>query len=258
MSVDPTRHQSVFDPNVFATRRIDVIGAGATGSRIVLGLAKLGIRNIHVWDFDHVEAHNVANQVYGLSAIGVSKVEALQARVFQDTGTMITAHNARVEGGERLGPVVFLLTDTMASRKAIYERSLRNNADVELLVETRMGADSGRVYALDPGLPEAGKLYEATLYEDAVAETSQCGTAITVGPTAEVISGLAVWQFIRWWKSLRGGEPYEFETIVGLRPFMLMTRGLPAVAPVAAYVGPDADWDDEEHDEDEEDEQEAA
>ena len=44
--IDTTRHVEVFSPDAFGSRRIDIIGAGASGSRIVLALAKLGIENI--------------------------------------------------------------------------------------------------------------------------------------------------------------------------------------------------------------------
>ena len=74
-SIDTRRHIDVFSPDLFGKRRIDVIGAGATGSRVVLALAKLGLDNIHVWDFDHVEAHNIANQVFGLADIGKLKID---------------------------------------------------------------------------------------------------------------------------------------------------------------------------------------
>ena len=119
MAIDPTRHLSVFSPHAFGKKRVDIIGAGATGSRIVLSLAKLGVENIHVWDFDKVEEHNIANQIYGLENIGEPKVRALADVIKKSTGTAITAHDERVDGSKQLGEAVFLLTDTMESRKEI-------------------------------------------------------------------------------------------------------------------------------------------
>lgn len=219
--IDITRHVNVFSPDAFGNRRIDVIGAGASGSRIILSLAKLGLENIHVWDFDKVEPHNIANQAYTQADIGRFKVEAVQDLVEKATGLKINVHNERVDGSQKLGDVVFLLTDTMSSRKEIWQRGVRYKVGTKLMVETRMGTDEGRVYTINPMKPAQVKGWEGTLCEDKVAEVSACGTSISVGPTAEFLSGLAVWQFMRW-HSIEQGNPkddaLEHEVIFGLRP----------------------------------------
>lgn len=225
MSVDPLRHLSVFSPHAFGAKRVDVIGAGATGSRIALSLAKLGVENIHVWDFDKVEEHNVANQVFGNSDIGSLKTEALAALIKAATGTTITTHAECVDGSQDLGEIVFLLTDTMSSRKEIWNGALKFKLRTKLLVETRMGADSGRVYSLNPNRPGHIKEWETTLYSDDEAEVSACGASVSVGPTAEIISGLAVWQMIRWFAVESGGEDdLDNEIIFSLRPMMTISR----------------------------------
>ncbi len=221
--IDPMRHFEIFSPDSFGNRRIDVIGAGATGSRIALSLAKLGVQNIHAWDFDTVAGHNIANQLYRIKDVGRPKVEALRDLIMEQTGDEITIHNERYDpeeqARERMGVVVFVLTDSMASRKAIFD-SLRTKMYVRLLIETRMGADNGRIYTLSPYRPDIANRYAESLYsdEDAHTEASLCGTAITVAPTADMISGYAVWQFIRWWRSLNTEEePPEFEILFGMR-----------------------------------------
>jgi molybdopterin/thiamine biosynthesis adenylyltransferase len=225
MAVDPIRHLSVFSPAAFGQRRVDVVGAGATGSRIVLSLAKLGVDNIHVWDFDKVEEHNVANQVFGLGDIGSLKVEALARLVFEQTGVRIKTHAERVTGDTVLGEIVLVLTDTMSSRKEIWDGALKLKLRTKLLIETRMGADSGRVYTLNPNKPGHIRAWESTLYGDDEAEMSACGTSISVGPTAEIISGLAVWQMVRWFSIEQGGEDIlDNEIILSLRSMMTLSR----------------------------------
>lgn len=225
MAVDPLRHLSVFSPHAFGPRRVDVVGCGATGSRIVLSLAKLGVENIHVWDFDHVEEHNIPNQAFGVADIGLNKAVALAALVKAATGTEITVHEEKVDGTQTLGEVVFLLTDTMKSRKEIWDGALKYKLRANLLIETRMGADSGRVYNLNPNRPGQIKAYEETLYADEEAEVSACGASVSVGPTAETISGLAVWQFLRWFSIEQGGDDeLDNEIIFSLRPMMTISR----------------------------------
>lgn len=225
MAIDPLRHLSVFSPFGFGSRRVDVIGCGATGSRIVLSLAKLGVENIHAWDFDRVQEHNIPNQAFGMADLGQPKVTALAALVKAATGSSITVHEEKVDGSQQLGEVVFLLTDTMRSRKEIWNGALKFKLRTELLVETRMGADSGRVYSLDPNRLGHIKAYEETLYADEEGEVSDCGASVSVGPTAEVISGLAVWQFIRWFAIEQGGDDeLENEIIFSLRPMVTISR----------------------------------
>jgi molybdopterin/thiamine biosynthesis adenylyltransferase len=225
MAVDPLRHLSVFSPYAFGTRRVDVIGCGATGSRIVLSLAKLGVENIHVWDFDQVEEHNIANQAFGLGDVGASKVNALAALIEATTGTKINAHAERVDGSQVLGDVVFLLTDTMSSRKEIWEKGLKFKLKSKLLIETRMGADNGRIYTVNPNKPGHIKAWEEVLYDDAEAEVSACGASVSVGPTAEIISGIAVWQMIRWFSTEEGGDDkLDNEIIFSLRPMLTLAR----------------------------------
>jgi molybdopterin/thiamine biosynthesis adenylyltransferase len=227
--IDPIRHIDVFSPASFGDKRIDVIGAGATGSRMALGLAKLGVTNIHVWDDDVVESHNVSNQAFGNNHIGSLKVKASEALIQEQTGTVISAHVGRVDGTEPLGPVVFLLVDDMDTRLAIWKAGLRYKRGVELVIETRVGKNSGRVYTVNPSIPRHVKGWEAAWYPNSKAELSSCGTTISVGPTAEIVSGLAEWQFVRWHniqEQLRLGkvpeDEAENELIFSTQPMMLI------------------------------------
>ncbi|MES3004977.1 MAG: ThiF family adenylyltransferase [Patescibacteria group bacterium] len=224
------RHIEVFSPETFGDQRVDVVGVGATGSRIALGLAKLGIPNIHIWDYDKVEAHNVPNQIFGNNHVGMSKVDALMNIIREQTGTEVSVHPEKVDGSQRLGDVVFLLTDTMASRQEIWKTGLKYKTYVKLMIETRMGKNSGRIYTLNPSNPGQVRGWEETLYSDDVAEVSACGTSISVGSTAEVVSGLAVWQLIRWHQGqeeLKVGkavvDEVENEIIFSLQPMMVNT-----------------------------------
>jgi len=225
MSVDPLRHLSVFSPHAFGAKRVDVVGCGATGSRIALLLAKLGVENIHCWDFDTVEEHNVANQIFGNGDVGLLKTGALARILKTQCGVDVTAHAEKVTGSTELGEIVFLLTDMMSSRREIWDGALKLKLRTKLLVETRMGADNGRVYALNPNKPGHIRAWEETLYTDSEAEVSACGASISVGPTAEIISGLAVWQMIRWFGIEQGGEDVlDNETIFSLRPMLTISR----------------------------------
>lgn len=222
--INPIRHIDILNPDDIMDMRFDIIGCGATGSKVALSLAKLGIKNIHCWDDDIVEEHNIPNQAFALSDIGKPKVEALKRVILEATGCTITTHNERVNGTQELGDIVFLLTDTMASRKEIWEKSLKYSFTTSLMIETRMGKDNGRIYTIVPSSPDHIRHWEGTLYEDQAAEVSSCGSTISVGPTADIVSGYAVWQFLIWYAIEKKGKDakIENEIIFALQPQMLM------------------------------------
>lgn len=229
--IDPIRHLEVFSPHAFGNRRVDVIGAGATGSRITMLLAKLGITNIHVWDDDRIEAHNVVNQIFGNGDIGKLKVDALAELVRATTGTELQVHPQRVTGPETLGEVVFLLTDTMESRRQIWESAIKYKLAIKLLIETRMGTDVGRIYTFCPNRPAECRGWEETLYTDAKTETSLCGTPVSVGPTADVLAGLAVWQLIKWFSIEEGKQAdLDHEIVFSILPPLLISQKFAAAA----------------------------
>ena len=62
--------------------RVAVIGVGGVGSWAVEALARSGIGNISLIDFDHVAVSNVNRQIQALnSTLGMAKTEALKTRI---------------------------------------------------------------------------------------------------------------------------------------------------------------------------------
>lgn len=206
---DFSRQVNILDVEKFNTP-IHIIGGGATGSWLAFSLAKMGIENITVYDFDEVGMHNLPNQMFGLADIGRNKAISIKMLIRRFTGFNIKARNVKYESQTPLQGIVFVLTDTMKSRKDIFNRSIKNNPMIELLIETRMDLRGGRVYAFDPKDKEKCKIYENTLYSDDEAEVSACGVSQTVLPTALGIVSNAIWKMLNH----INGEIYENETIM--------------------------------------------
>lgn len=199
---DYSRQLEIIDPNEFNGMglQIDVIGSGATGSWLTMILAKMGLQNIHVWDADNVEMHNLPNQLFRLKDIGVPKVEAIKDIVKIATGNEITSHNEFVTPATKtMGEIVFLLTDTMSSRKEIVQNCLSYNMKTKICIETRLAAKQGRIYAFDPSSKMELKKWESSLYEDKEADPSACGMTTTLGASASFIASMAVLQMIKWY-----------------------------------------------------------
>jgi molybdopterin/thiamine biosynthesis adenylyltransferase len=220
-----SRHFSVFDPSKFRDR-VDVIGGGSIGSHITYLLASMGVRKIRVYDFDMVEEHNVPNQFFKVDDIGSTKLEALQRNIKEFTGIEIETIEGRVtkESSWRPGQYVFMVTDTMASRKELFEGFIKNNAGVKLMVECRMGGDDGRVYSIDPTNLRHVKAWEASLYDDESSAESLCGTSASVIPTSVFLASSAVWQMVR---RSNGENVEEWGMLMGMRPPTVLHLGLP-------------------------------
>ena len=204
--MDYSRQSEYFDANEFKGRSVTIIGAGAVGSRIFEALINLGIRNISVWDDDCVESHNLANQLYDESDVGILKVSALRQWHHDKTEEHVNApicsglhyHDEIVCGNmpEEMGEITFLAVDTMHDREEIVDNSLCMNPRCKLVIETRMAAAHGNIYCFNPMKPTQYRQWVSTLIDDDKAEASACGSSITVGTTATIIANLAVSQMM--------------------------------------------------------------
>jgi len=213
--MDLSRHRSYFDP-IKHGKPIVIIGAGATGSRVFEALINLGLRNITVYDNDIVEEHNLANQLYGHDDVYEAKVDGLDRwlrwKVNEHENGVHPKTNfirKRVEGDMRIemDRIVFLLTDTMDSRREIATNSLRLNPKVELVIETRMAITHGNVNMFNPNSVHEYVKWRESLFSDDEGEMSMCGTSLSIGTTASIIANLAVnmminYLIIKSWKCI--------------------------------------------------------
>ena len=173
-------------------------------------------------DFDTVEPHNLANQLYGLEDIGKPKVEALRSVIERTVGSTIHIHNERVTDETHLsGEAVILQVDTMAARREI-GRSLYYSR-TSCILETRMGEESGYVYTINPNSPKHIEAWESTLCSDEVTEDSACGSPTVVSATAKLVAGYAVWQFIKW----ATDQDFANEILFCTRPLLLQSKTFP-------------------------------
>ena len=147
-----------------------------------------------------MEKHNVANQAFGLSHVGQPKVDALASIIKNETGLGVTTHNERVSQNVPMGPFVFLLTDTMSSRKEIFQNCIQFNPYVNLMIETRMGTYEGRIYAIQPKNLNHSREWLKNWYPDPEVNESVCRGATTIGATADILSGYTVTTFMRYVK----------------------------------------------------------
>lgn len=175
---------------------VNVIGVGAIGRQVTLQLASLGVRKLHLVDFDKVEETNVTTQGYHKSDIGLAKVVALSNAVneIDDTIELILSED-RFRPKLNIGGITFCCVDNMSSRKAIWNSVSKQ---FDFWVDGRMLGETIRI--LSATKQSDIQKYSDSLFADEEAQQGRC-TAQGVIYTANIAAGLMLQQFVRW---LRG------------------------------------------------------
>jgi molybdopterin/thiamine biosynthesis adenylyltransferase len=126
-----------------------LVGAGALGNFVALGLAALGFARLTIIDPDPVEVTNLNRQILFWDAVGQSKAVALAGRIAAWFGITPRARTAYVTRETDLAEyaVVFDCTDNFASRIVLSEKC-RDNGQV--LISGGSGVEAGQVVVYDP------------------------------------------------------------------------------------------------------------
>lgn len=147
--MDLSKSYEFFQPDML-TSRVHIIGCGAIGSTVAENLARFGITKITLYDFDRVEAHNIANQMFWETDLGKLKIEA--------TANQLRAINPDIDRGLKLVPegwtgqklsgYVFLCVDNIDLRRQIAE-ACQGSSYVKAMFDFRMRLTDAQHYAAD-------------------------------------------------------------------------------------------------------------
>jgi molybdopterin/thiamine biosynthesis adenylyltransferase len=201
------------------TTPIVVVGAGALGSIATFTLAKMGFKHITVIDGDHVEIHNLPNQMYQKEHVGMPKVKALADVIRQFTGYRIKTINKFVDTKEEFKKclvepsIVIVTVDNINARKAIFNACKYNAACIRL-IDTRSTYPFMMLFNIEPNNPNDLKFYEETLFEEGDAFQGPCtaqATFYTGLQTASLI-GMCV-------RNVVMGEDFPNKILCAFYPF---------------------------------------
>ncbi len=133
------RQQELVPPEKRSATSATVIGVGAIGRQVSLQLAAIGIRQLQLVDFDHVELTNVTTQGYWQDDIGQTKVKATAAAIARiDPDITVEAICDRFRPRIPLGGAVFCCVDRIETRAVIWRTArecCRFWADGRMLAE---------------------------------------------------------------------------------------------------------------------------
>lgn len=180
------------------TEPIHIIGCGAIGSTIAENLTRLGIKALHLWDFDTVEEHNIANQIFYPTQVGKTKIDALSEillNINPEIKLILHPEGWTPESNALYG-YVFLCVDSIETRKAIINKE-KPNLMINAIFDCRMRLTDAQHYAADWHNPISKENLLNTMdFTDAEAEEatpkSACGTTLSLVYTVRTIAAIAV------------------------------------------------------------------
>lgn len=203
------KHMDFFDPTKIKDA-IHIIGCGAIGSHLAEQIARLGISEVHLWDFDTVSAHNIANQNFRDKDINRLKVDALK-EIMQEINPEINIkiHEKGWEEGDKLSGWIFLAVDNIDIRRAIIEDNQGNNF-IKGYCDIRMGLTDSQIYFINT--PKLINTLLGTMnfsHEEAKENVpvSACGMSLSVIPTIKFATAIAI---SNWMNCLKEAKFYNF------------------------------------------------
>lgn len=198
------KHFEFFNP-MDITEEIHIIGCGAIGSTAAEMLTRLGVQQLHLYDFDKVSDHNITNQMFRMKDIGKTKLEAL-SEILKDINPdiQLELHPEGWNEYSRVTGYIFIAVDSIEIRKNIVQ-TYKFNKDIKFVTDCRMRLTDAQCYAADwSNEKDITKLYNSMDFtaEEAKAATpvSACGTTLSVTPTVRTIVSLCVSNFINFLK----------------------------------------------------------
>lgn len=194
-----------FDPTTLH-EQIHLIGCGSVGSTVAELLARFGIEDLCIYDFDVVEEHNLVNQMFTLNDLYKPKVEAVKAHLKEINPNMNITMFSDGYTNQKLSGYVFLCIDNIDLRREIVTANKFNNT-IKGFFDFRTGLTDCQHFAADWSRMDHKKALLAQMnfsHEEAqqAVPMSACHVALCVAPTVRLVSNIGVCNFINFVKGL--------------------------------------------------------
>ena len=215
-----TKSIEYFDP-VNVKGKCHIIGCGSVGSTVAALLARLGVTKFVLYDFDRVEAHNLANQMFIHKDIKTEKVDAVKRIITEINPDAEPTIEICREGynDQKLNGYVFLCVDNIDLRREICQKH-RLNRMIKAVFDFRTRLEDAQHYAANwADMKQVDNLIKTMdfSHDEAHAATpvTACGTELGVAPTVWVVCSIGVCNFM----NLVRGVPLK--NIVVCNPFAM-------------------------------------
>lgn len=152
------RNKGLIELDVLANKRVLVIGVGSGGSAIALDLAKAGVGQFALADFDRVERHNLSRHICSANDLGRLKTDAV-ADAIKGKNPYAIVDRLPIDVNKNLdvleeeiikADIVLACTDNNRSRYNISELLVKHNT-IGLFGRAITRAEGGDVFIYRPG-----------------------------------------------------------------------------------------------------------
>ena len=159
-----------------------VIGSGGIASWLNLLLGRCGA-NLHIFDFDVVESHNISGQLFKTSDSGKYKVDAITQIIkeFCDSSTEITVYPEKYTSDSITNNIVIMGVDNMEARKTGFEnwvKYLEENPEEKensLFIDGRLSATVMQIFCIRGNDLSAIYKYQSEhLFNDNEVQDEEC------------------------------------------------------------------------------------
>lgn len=195
--MDLSKSYEIFDPSK-VKERIHIIGCGSVGSTVAELLIRFGLTKVTLYDFDYVEPHNLANQMFTKKHIGKLKTEALADMLCEINPDAKSDIKLQSQGwnGQPLTGIVVLAVDNIELRQQIVKAN-KANAMIKAMFDFRTRLYDAQHYAADWSKKRHIDDFLASMdftHDEASESTpvSACGITLGVAPTVRLICTLGV------------------------------------------------------------------
>ena len=203
--MDLKKQRDFFDPNDHDKEEIHIIGVGAIGSHLVEMLVRMGFEDIHLYDFDEVTPHNLANQMYFATQIEDTKLDAIAETCTNiNPDCELHLHHDGWKPKTRLTGHIFLAVDNIDLRRSIFEEN-KDNMNIVSFSDYRMGLIEAQHYFAAMNNEKDKAKFEGSMqftHEEAKESmpVSACGTSLNVIPTVRIITALGMANWMQFCK----------------------------------------------------------
>ncbi len=190
------RNASIIDQDRINRFPVCIVGVGAIGSHLAEILAKLGVQEFTLIDFDEVDTVNLGVQGFYEQEVGLSKVDAVSHRLQSICKNVEVTENTS-EYAPGLVPsqsVVFSCVDSMKTRRQIFRHFCEK--DWSVLFDGRMAAESLRVFCVERD-PEFLSICRDSLFPEHESYREACTARATIY-SAMMAAGILCAQFKKW------------------------------------------------------------
>ena len=190
-----SRSKGILEVNILEAKRVMIVGLGSFGSQIAIELAKAGVGNFSLFDFDRVELHNLARHTCTIKDLGRLKTDAIyDAIVGKNPYAHVEKFPIDINKDLQLlnneiskADIVICATDNNTSRFNISE-ALVKQQKMGIFGRAVTRAEGGDVFKYTPGGPCYCCLIGAGWYDTTAEEITNEDSARQNGQIAAYTS----------------------------------------------------------------------